>query len=96
MTVIEPLVSPSKTLQVLLATVTGSVVVVDQHSREEHLVGKGPFLKLAVTPQNGKMIAAYTDQVGAWYTRVDGYRCSHPIFFGRENYLFAPQTFHEF
>lgn len=61
MEVIPPLLSRSGMLEVLLATVDGSIIVVDENDAQDQLISNrigSPITKMAVAP-NGRFLACY-------------------------------------
>jgi hypothetical protein len=70
MTIIEPHLTRSNTLEVLLASVSGSILVVTDSTCEDQNIRKGPFSKMAVTP-NGKMLACFTESGNLWVCSTD-------------------------
>jgi len=70
MTIIEPQFTRSSTVEVLLASVSGSILVVTETACEDQNLRKGPFTKMAVTP-NGKMLACFTESGNLWVCSTD-------------------------
>ncbi|KAL6073866.1 Vacuolar protein sorting-associated protein 16 [Balamuthia mandrillaris] len=68
--VIEPEVSSSGGVEVLLSTTTGTVLAVDAENVHDRLVSTGPFLKMSVSP-TGKLLASFASTGVLWVTSVD-------------------------
>jgi len=61
MAVISPAWSRCNTLEVLLSTADGSIIVVDEHGAQDQEITTGPFEKMAVSP-DGSQLAGYNSQ----------------------------------
>jgi len=68
--VIEPDLSPSKGLEVLLATVSGTVLHVTHESAKDLMLKQGPFLCMTVS-RNGKLVACLSESGKLWVATSD-------------------------
>eukprot|EP01118_Nematostelium_gracile_P020450 TRINITY_DN9916_c0_g1_i1.p1 TRINITY_DN9916_c0_g1~~TRINITY_DN9916_c0_g1_i1.p1 ORF type:complete len:794 (-),score=201.81 TRINITY_DN9916_c0_g1_i1:37-2124(-) len=68
--VVEPRLTLSQNLEVLLATVSGSLLQVDQAGSVDQLLSTGPYLKMALSP-NGRLLATFNDQGMLWVMSSD-------------------------
>jgi hypothetical protein len=69
--IVEPRFTLSSTVEVLVATTSGTILVVDGESTVDQLLSNGPFSALAVAP-GGKFVACFTALTGQlWVTSVD-------------------------
>lgn len=69
-TAIPPELSPRGQLELLIATASGTVLVVDSVKIEDMLLSNGPFTRLALSP-SGKILASYNEKGDLWVTLVD-------------------------
>eukprot|EP00698_Gefionella_okellyi_P023700 TRINITY_DN8167_c0_g1_i1.p1 TRINITY_DN8167_c0_g1~~TRINITY_DN8167_c0_g1_i1.p1 ORF type:complete len:850 (-),score=211.21 TRINITY_DN8167_c0_g1_i1:1962-4364(-) len=70
MAVIEPQHTASRCVEVLLATESGTILVVDYQRSQDQLLSNGPFNKMAVAP-TGKILACYTESGSLWVVSID-------------------------
>jgi len=68
--VIGPDVSLSKGVEVLLATATGTVLLVTHEHVKDLLLQNGPFVRMTVS-RNGKLIACFTEAGTLWVVSAD-------------------------
>lgn len=69
--VIEPRYALSSTVELLVATTSGTILVVDGESAQDQLLSNGPFDRLAVAP-GGKIVACFSAETGElWVVSVD-------------------------
>lgn len=69
--VVEPRYTLSGAAEVLVATSTGTIVVVDSDSAQDQLLSTGPFERLAVAP-GGKFVACFAGHTGVlWVASID-------------------------
>eukprot|EP00005_Dracoamoeba_jomungandri_P004307 CAMPEP_0174258998 /NCGR_PEP_ID=MMETSP0439-20130205/7888_1 /TAXON_ID=0 /ORGANISM="Stereomyxa ramosa, Strain Chinc5" /LENGTH=793 /DNA_ID=CAMNT_0015342709 /DNA_START=252 /DNA_END=2633 /DNA_ORIENTATION=+ len=59
--VVEPSISLSNQVEVLLSTTTGTVLVVNEDNVKDLLLSSGPFLRMSVC-KNGKILACFTTE----------------------------------
>ena len=69
-TVIEPQLTETSTVQVLVATQSGAILSVDTEQAQDMLVPNGPFLSMAVAP-TGKILACFTKSGNVWIVSTD-------------------------
>ena len=70
-TIIEPRFSPTRQIQVLVATETGTILVVDVNNPPvDPFLVQGPFLKMSLSPL-GNMLACYTASGSVFITPPD-------------------------
>jgi hypothetical protein len=68
---VEPRYTLSGSVEVLVATQTGTIVVIDSDGAQDQLLSNGPFERLAVAP-GGKFVACFAAHSGAlWVASVD-------------------------
>jgi hypothetical protein len=70
MTVIAPQYNVSNTPEVLLATTTRSIVVVDNKEAQDQELDLGPFAKMAVSPSGGT-VACFNDEGTLYIVSTD-------------------------
>ncbi len=68
--VIEPKFSLSQSVEVLLATSSGTVLLVDSLNVQDQLLSMGPFTKMTVSP-DGKLLACFTESGLLWVVPID-------------------------
>eukprot|EP01130_Rhizamoeba_saxonica_P013813 TRINITY_DN5935_c0_g1_i2.p1 TRINITY_DN5935_c0_g1~~TRINITY_DN5935_c0_g1_i2.p1 ORF type:complete len:791 (-),score=174.87 TRINITY_DN5935_c0_g1_i2:57-2429(-) len=70
-TIIEPQLSVINTLEVLVATESGTILVITRDKVEDMVISSnGPFSRLSVSP-NGKYIACFTKDKSVWIVTAD-------------------------
>ena len=69
-TIIEPQYTPSQSVEVFVATQSGTVLLVDMLHAQDQLLSMGPFTKMTVSP-NGKLLACFTESGILWVMPVD-------------------------
>jgi len=69
-TVIEPQLTENSSVQVLVATVSGTILSVDTDQVQDMLAPGGPFLAMSVAP-TGKILACFTKTGNVWVVSTD-------------------------
>eukprot|EP01122_Echinamoeba_exundans_P014185 TRINITY_DN6375_c0_g1_i2.p1 TRINITY_DN6375_c0_g1~~TRINITY_DN6375_c0_g1_i2.p1 ORF type:complete len:830 (+),score=168.25 TRINITY_DN6375_c0_g1_i2:36-2525(+) len=69
-TVIEPQLTENNSVQVLVGTVSGTILTVDANQVQDMLAPNGPFLAISVAP-TGKLLACFTKTGSVWVVSAD-------------------------
>eukprot|EP01103_Thecamoeba_quadrilineata_P021359 TRINITY_DN9791_c0_g1_i1.p1 TRINITY_DN9791_c0_g1~~TRINITY_DN9791_c0_g1_i1.p1 ORF type:complete len:831 (-),score=151.81 TRINITY_DN9791_c0_g1_i1:20-2512(-) len=82
---IKPEVSPDKKLKVLVAAKSGTILVIDDKTRKDQLLSKGPFHRMTVSP-NGQLVACYQANGNVWVVKTSDFaRSVFELTTGRTN-----------
>eukprot|EP01112_Ceratiomyxa_fruticulosa_P007909 TRINITY_DN2060_c0_g1_i1.p1 TRINITY_DN2060_c0_g1~~TRINITY_DN2060_c0_g1_i1.p1 ORF type:complete len:827 (+),score=180.52 TRINITY_DN2060_c0_g1_i1:187-2667(+) len=67
---VDPLYTISHSVEVFLATTSGTILAVDHEGVKDQLLSQGPFKKMAVSP-TGKLLACFTENGDLWVSLSD-------------------------